>query len=311
MIKPDVLKKGDIIGIVAPSSPVPIEKAYMAKKNIERMGYKVRLGESCWGTYGYLAGKDELRAQDLINMFADQEVKGIICLRGGYGASRILNKIDYEVIKKNPKVFVGYSDITVLHTAFNQICNLVTFHGPMAASNMSDNIDYFTIKSLVKAVTMTKPLGEIHNPKGEKISCLVKGEATGEIVGGNLALVAGTIGTPYEIDTKGKLLLLEEVEEEPYRVDRLLTQLALAGKFEDATGIILADFKDCIPKEYESSLSLMDVFKDVVVPYNKPTIFNLKAGHCPQKVTIPFGVKARLVAHQTKLVLEEGATKNG
>jgi len=297
MIKPRALRIGDTIGLVAPSSPTSSERVYMAKAYINKMGFHVKLGKSCFETLGYLAGHDDTRAGDLVSMFADREVDGILCLRGGYGVSRILDKIDYNTIKENPKLFIGYSDITALHTVFNQMCDLVTFHGPMAASNMSDEIDQFTIDSFFKTVTSNIPLGELKNPVGDKIGCLVPGETSGEIIGGNLALIAGTLGTPYEIDTKGKLLLIEEVNEEPYKVDRMLTQLALAGKLSDANGIILGDFRDCIPKEYENSLTLIEVFRNTIAPFNKPTIHNLKAGHCSQKLTIPLGVKAKLIAH--------------
>ncbi|QUH25505.1 S66 peptidase family protein [Serpentinicella alkaliphila] len=307
MFKPKALKLGDTIGIIAPSSPADIDKVYKAKSYINNMGFKVKLGKSCFETWGYLSGDDSIRAEDLDNMFADKEVDGILCLRGGYGASRILDKINFNIVKENPKIFVGYSDITVLHTAFNQICNLVTFHGPMAASNMSDEIDQFTIDSFLKAISSTDPLGNIENPINEKIGCLVPGEACGQIIGGNLALIAGTLGTPYEINTKGKLLLIEEVEEEPYRVDRMLIQLALAGKLENAKGIILGDFKNCTPKEYVNSLSLMEVFQSTIVPFNKPTIYNLKAGHSFQKITIPFGVEAKLVSDEGKLTILERA----
>lgn len=307
MFKPKALKLGDTIGIIAPSSPADIDKVYKARSYINNMGFKVKLGKSCFETWGYLSGVDSIRAEDLDNMFADKEVDGILCLRGGYGASRILDKINFNIVKDNPKIFVGYSDITVLHTSFNQICDLVTFHGPMAASNMSDEIDQFTIDSFLKAITSTDPLGNIENPINEKIGCLVPGEATGEITGGNLALIAGTLGTPYEINAKGKLLLIEEVEEEPYRVDRMLTQLALAGKFKDANGIILGDFKNCTPKEYVNSLSLMEVFQSTIVPFNKPTIYNLKAGHSFQKITIPFGVEAKMVSDEGKLTILERA----
>lgn len=307
MFKPRALKEGDVIGIIAPSSPALIEKVYKAKKYINQLGFKVKLGSSCFETRGYLAGQDNDRARDLMNMFKDKTVNGILCLRGGYGASRILEKIDYGIIKENPKIFVGYSDITVLHTAFNQIGNLVTFHGPMAAPNMSELIDQFTINSFLKGITSTDPLGEIRNPIAEKIGCLVPGEATGEIIGGNLAMIAGTLGTPYEINTKGKLLLLEEVAEEPYRVDRMLTQLKLAGKFKDASGIIIGDFKDCIPKEYENSLTLMEVFQNTITPCKKPTIYNLKVGHCFEKITLPLGVQANLVSHESKLTILERA----
>lgn len=307
MIKPKALRVGDTVGIIAPASPTTKEKVDLAVQKITALGYKVKLGESCYRNHGYLAGVDELRAEDINNMFKNKEVQAVLCLRGGYGAMKILEKLDKDIIKNNPKVFIGYSDITALHLLLNQSCNLVTFHGPMAV-NIAEELDDFTMNSLLKAITQTDTLGCIENPDNIKIRCLVKGIGRGEIVGGNLSLVTATMGTPYEIDTKGKLLLLEEVGEEPYRIDCMLTQLVLAGKLQEATGIILGDWKDCEGKEYEKGLTLMEVFQGIIIPLGKPTIYNLKAGHCSPKVTLPLGVKGILNATEGKLYIEEGAT---
>ncbi|ABR46703.1 peptidase U61, LD-carboxypeptidase A [Alkaliphilus metalliredigens QYMF] len=308
MLKPKALKKGDTIGVIAPSSPALPEKVTGANKKLEEMGFKVKMASSCYETHGYLAGQDKLRADDLNDMFKDKEIDGIICLRGGYGAPKIVDKIDYEAIKANPKVFVGYSDITSLHIAMNQISGLVTFHGPMAATDIAGGLDDFSEKEFIRAITNPEPMGMIQNPNGIKVQTLVGGEAKGTIIGGNLALLTATMGTPYEVDTKGKLLLIEEIGEEPYRVDRMLTQLALGGKFKDAAGIILGDWNDCDPQKHKSSLSLMEVFKEIIVPFGKPTIYDLKAGHCRPKVTVPFGVNAHLNADTGELVMEESAT---
>jgi len=305
MLKPKALKLGDMIGIIAPSSPTTEANVKLAKDQVEGLGFKVKLGPSCYATHGYLAGTDQLRAEDLNNMFYDKEIKGIICLRGGYGAPRILNKIDFELIKANPKVFVGYSDITALHMSINQISNLVTFHGPMASSDIADGLDDFSKKEFLRAIMEPQPMGHIFNPKDKNIQCLVDGKASGVIIGGNLSLVTATIGTIYEIDTKGKILFLEEIGEEPYKVDRMLNQLALAGKLNDAAGIILGDWNDCESTKHYESLSLMEVFQEIIVPYGKPTIFDLKAGHCTPKVTLPFGVNACLDAYECKLTIEE------
>ncbi|SDL06724.1 S66 peptidase family protein [Natronincola ferrireducens] len=308
MIKPKALKKGDTIAIIGPASPAPEGKLQSALQELKALGYEVKLTESCHAIHGYLAGTDDVRARDLNNMFLDQEVQGIICLRGGYGTMKLLHKLDIAAIKNNPKVFVGYSDITALHLYMNQRCKLVTFHGPMAASDIAGGLDDFSKEYFLKAITKPEAMGSIENPAGIEMECLVEGEAVGEVAGGNLALVTATMGTPDEIDTKGKLLFLEEIGEEPYRVDRMLTQLALAGKLQEASGIILGDWNDCEPKKRQNSLSLMEVFKEIIVPYGKPTIYNLKAGHCTPKVTIPFGVKARLKATERKLFIEETAT---
>jgi len=308
MIKPNALKFGDVIGIVAPSGPTTKEKVKLAKDQLEGLGFQVKLGHSCYEKHGYLSGKDEVRARDLNHMFEDQEVQGIICLRGGYGASKILNRIDLEQIAKRPKVFVGYSDITALHLAMNQISKLVTFHGPMGSSDIAGGLDDFTREGFLKAVMGSSPMGEIQNPKGKKMQSLVGGKANGILVGGNLSLIAATMGTPYEIDTKGKILFLEEIGEEPYRVDRMLTQLLLSGKLEDAEGILLGDWMDCEPEEPEKSLSLMAVFEEIIGPLGKPTIYDVEAGHCSPMITLPFGVRAFLDAEEGRLIIEEGGT---
>ncbi len=309
MLKPKALKYGDTIGVVAPSSPTTKEKVKLAQEQLEALGFVVKMGKSCYNTHGYLAGSDESRAEDINCMFKDPSVEGIMCLRGGYGAPKILNLLDYEGIRSNPKVFIGYSDITAIHTAVHQRSELITFHGPMAASDLAGGIDDFSKESLLKAVMQPEPMGNIKNPAGIEIQCLMAGKAEGRLIGGNLALIAATMGTPYEIDTKGKILFLEDIGEEPYSVDRMLTQLALAGKLEDAVGIILGDWNDCEPKNPEESLSLMEVFEEILLPYKKPTVLNFKIGHCTPKITVPVGANAMLDAEQGKLYITESAVE--
>lgn len=311
MIRPKALKTGDTIGIVAPSSPTSEENVKKSEKKLKDLGFKVKMGEGLYESYGYLAGKDELRARDLNNMFLDKEVDGIICIRGGYGTPRILELLDYEGIKNNPKVFIGYSDITALHIAINQICDLITFHGPMVSSNMIDKFSDFSRESLFRNIFYSETIGLVENPIGEEIETINGGVAEGEIIGGNLSLIADTLGTPYEIDTKDKILLIEEIGEEPYNIDRMFTQLRLAGKLEESSGIILADWNGCEAKtdEYDESLTLMEVIEDIIKPVGKPTIYNLKSGHCKPMITIPLGVKARLKADKKELYIEESTVK--
>lgn len=308
MFKPKALKSGDRIGIIATSGPAAAENIKSAKERLEGLGFRVELAPGCFASHGYLAGKDELRADDLNKMFADKTIDGIICLRGGYGSTRILDKVDFDIIKANPKIFVGYSDVTALHIAINQISGLVTFHGPMASSDIAGGLDDFTRNEFLRAIMEPKPMEYIQNPQDIKIQTLVKGRACGIIIGGNLSLISATMGTWYEIDTGEKILFLEEIAEEPYRIDRMLTQLALAGKFDDASGIVLGDWNNCESKIYSDSLNLMEIFEDIIIPYGKPTIFNLKAGHCKPKVTLPFGVDALLDADEGKLIIKESAT---
>jgi muramoyltetrapeptide carboxypeptidase len=308
MKEPKALKCGDTIGLIAPSSPTQNpENVELSVKKLVEMGFKVKVAESCYGNYGYLAGRDDIRARDINLMFADKDVAGILCLRGGYGTPRILDKLDYDVIKKNPKAFIGYSDITAIHIALNQKCKLVTFHGPMATSDMIDDFDDFTKESFIRAITLKEPLKELNNPEGIEIKCLTPGKASGSITGGNLSLIVSTLGTKYEIDTKGKLLLIEEIDEEPYRVDRMLTQLRLAGKFDDCSGLIIGDWNNCVPKNSRPSLTLMELFEDIILPSKKPAIYNFMTGHCKPKITVPLGVEAELDATACTLTLKESA----
>jgi len=310
MIKPKPLKKGDTIGLIGPSSPTPIERIEATIEEIQSLGFKVIMGESCYSAHGYLSGSDELRAKDVNEMFNNKNVDGIWCIRGGYGTPRILDKIDYHMIRLNPKVFIGYSDITALHIAINQKSELVTFHGPMASTELFHKIDDFTLECLNKNIMDNQALGLINNPKDIEIQTLVAGKCEGKLIGGNLSLVSGTIGTPYEVDTKGKILFLEDIDEEPYKIDRMLTQLKLSGKLDDAEGFIFGDWNNCVAEEPEKSLTLMEIFNELIVPLGKPTIYNLMAGHCKPMITLPFGVNARLDADNKNLFIDESATEN-
>ncbi|WP_026895143.1 S66 peptidase family protein [Clostridiisalibacter paucivorans] len=307
MLKPKALEFGDTIGVIAPSSPawdLDMEEVINTLKNI---GFNAVLGKSCYETYGYLAGKDDIRANDINTMFEDDNIDGIICLRGGYGTPRILDKLNYDIINKNPKVFVGYSDITAIHTVLNNKSGIVTFHGPMVSSNMIDKFDEFSKRSLFNTIMNTEPIGRLSNPNEEQIKTLVSGKTKGNIVGGNLALIASTIGTPYEIDTKNKILFLEDIGEEPFSIDRMLTQLYHSGKLQDANGIVLGDWADCTPIEHKENLTLLQIFDDIIGTLKKPTIYNFKSGHCSPMITIPFGVEAYLDGERGSLYISEGA----
>ena len=308
LIKPKALKKGDTVGLIAPSSPTHKPGSLeLCVDALTKQGFNVVAGDSCREKYGYLSGKDEIRATDINKMFKDKSIDAVFCQRGGYGTPRILDMIDYKAIKRNPKLFIGYSDITAIHIALNQRCNLATLHGPMAASDMLKDFDEFTRDSYMNAITKTEPLGILRNPPGQVIKGLVPGVAKGIITGGNLSLIAATIGTPYEINTKDKLLLLEDVGEFTYNIDRMLTQLRLSGKLKDCLGIILGDFKDCVVEYPDFGLTLEEIFNDIIVPAGKPVIYNFSAGHCSTKITVPLGVKALLDANACTLTITESA----
>jgi len=310
MNKPKALKIGDTIGLVAPSSALrqagDLEKCI---STLQEQGFKLVVGESCASRQGYLSGSDEVRAGDINRMFGDSKIDAVFCLKGGYGTPRILDLLDYETIKKNPKIFIGYSDITAIHIALNQKCDLITFHGPMVASDMLGDFDEFSKKSYLKAITAKEPLGKMDNPLGFEIKSMVPGKAKGIMVGGNLSLVAATIGTDYEIDTRGKILFLEDIEEFTYSVDRMLTQLRLSGKLKDCVGIVLGEFTNCLPQYQGFDHSLMQVFNEIIVQAKKPTIYNFRAGHCTPKITIPLGVETFLDADCCMLTITGSALK--
>lgn len=300
MIFPYGFSENCTIGIIAPSGPF---KKYSLKKiedTLKYRGFKVKIGKSCHGSYkGYLSSEDHIRAKDIEDMFLDKDVNVIMCIRGGYGVPRILDKIDYDIIKKNPKPFIGFSDITALHTAFNQKCNLVTFHGIMAGS--CPDWDIFSFNSLVSALHLESDL-LIENPLNLPLNTIIGGKCSGIITGGNLALLVSTLGTEYEIDTKGKIIFIEDIGESIYRLDRMLTSLDLAGKFKDCSGIIFGDFCDCT-KSNKEDFSLEELFLDRIGKYNKPCISNLKSGHCSPMITLPLGVYCELDADNKKIRL--------
>lgn len=294
MIRPNPLKKGDKIALIGVSSPTPKDRIEISIKAMEELGFEVILGESAKGYHGFLSGSDELRASDINNMFEDKSIKGIFAIRGGYGASRILDMLDYDMIKKNPKVFAGYSDVTALHNVFNEKCKLITFHTPMASTEFYKGVDDYTMNYFKKNIFNDEPLGILKNPIGQEIKTLVSGKAMGKLVGGNLSLIASSMGTPYELDTKGKILFLEDVDESPYRIDRMLLQLKQCGKFKDASGIILGAWTNCEPKKDENSLSLTEVFEELIKPEGKPIIYDLACGHCMPTMSIPLGVNVKI-----------------
>nr|WP_254593438.1 MULTISPECIES: LD-carboxypeptidase [Terribacillus] len=291
-MKASVWKKGDTIGIVSPAGPIKREELERGIKIVESLGLRVKLGKHVFDKYGYLAGKDTDRAADLNDMFKDNEVKGIICSRGGYGSGRIVELLDYEVIKQKPKVLLGYSDITYLHTAIRQRTGLITFHGPMVASDMGES-DFAKLSyDLLQQFFI--PQDVIYTTAISPLEAIVHGKATGALVGGNLSLLTSTLGTPDEIDTKGKLLLLEDVAEPPYKIDSMLNQLKHAGKLEQAEGILIGDFTDCDAKDPETSLSFDQVLVDYLTDLEKPVLKGFRIGHCNPNITVPLGTEATM-----------------
>ncbi len=304
---PKSLEKGDNVYLLCPSSAMNPNNVDKCCEKIRQLGFNPIIGKSVLKNYGgYMAGKYQIRIEDIHEAFMRSDVKGIICMRGGFSSAQLLDKINYDLIKNNPKVFVGYSDVTNLHLAFNQICNLGTYHGPMVESNMIENFNDYTQKRFLNALKNRKYKYE--EPKNKPLSilkCVNKVDVSGIITGGNLSLVASSLGTPYEIDTKNKILFLEDISEEIGRIDRMLTHLKYSGKFDDCSGVILGNFDDC-SNTYDKKYDIYSLFKDFFKNYEKPVFYNFESGHSkPYLETIPLGAKCILDVSNTEIYFEK------
>ena len=310
IIKPKKLKKGDVIGVISPaSSPSDLEKIEKGVKYLESLGYRVEVGNNVGKIHGYLAATDEERLEDLHSMFKNKNVKAIFNVRGGYGSGRLLDKINFGLIKRNPKIFVGYSDITALQLAFLKKTGLVTFAGPMVAVDFSqDKVDPFMEENFWKIITTSKKIGKLNNPNEERFYTLTKGRGEGKLVGGNLALLISLMGTDYQPDFKDSVLLIEDIGEDPYRVDRMFYQLKYAKVFNKVKGIILGRFVDCYIKDKsQPSLSLNDVIADYLADLKVPVIYNVKHGHIKENLTIPWGLKTKVNTSRCFIEITESA----
>lgn len=297
------LKKGDTIGIIAPASCTTYEKVLEAKKNIEDMGYQVILGECTKKQWYSYAGTDEERAEEINSFFDDKSIDAIICMRGGYGSNRLIELLDFEVIKRNPKIFVGYSDITTLHIALNEKANLITFHGPMAVSNFTGNYNRDTYENFIEILSNSRDKQSIKNITKE-LKVLNEGRAKGKLVGGNLATLIATLGTEYDLDYNGKILFLEDVGEKTYKIDRFLNQLKKHGVFEKIEGLVLGDFKNCI-QDSEKDMTLLEVFQNYFKELKKPVIYNFESGHSEPMLTLPLGAICEIDTYNKELKVLE------
>lgn len=298
------LQNGDTIGVVAPAGCVAAAQIDTAVQQLDRLGYHVVLGEGTRRQWYSYAGTDAMRAREINDFFRNPEIDAILCLRGGYGAIRLLPEIDYSIVRYNPKIFIGYSDITALHVAFNQLSELITFHGPMLASNFTA-IDGETLSSLQHTLTDGMAAFPVENPAGSSLSALSSGVAEGIVMGGNLTTLTSLLGTPYAPDFTDKILFLEEIGEATYRIDRMLSQLKLAGSLDAVNGIILGDFNNCEPSS-PLDMPLLEVFQDRLGGLGIPVIHNFQSGHCRPMMTLPLGARARIDGnHATIHILEQ------
>lgn len=315
--KPAALRPGDAVGLITPSTFVSDpDQLATVERTIRHFGLKAKYGGNVKKRTGYLGGSVAERVGDLHEMFTDPEVKGVFAIRGGYGSAQLLDKIDYGLIARNPKVFVGYSDITAMHLALQRHAKLVTFHGPVPLSKFTA----YTQESFRKALFEPKPIGVLRNPKESNplrpehtLRTVRPGKARGLLAGGNLTLLSTTLGTPYEVETKGKIFFIEDVDEQPYSIDRMLTHLRLAGKFDGVAGVVFGECADCKPRDFKpsftSTYSLGEVVDNILGELKVPVLAGLTIGHTDDQLTLPVGVMASLDAEKGELEIEEAATR--
>ena len=313
LIKPRALRQGDLVGVVAPGTAVPDpDRLALVEPTLKFFGLRARVGRYVASGSGHVTRTVSERLDDLHAMFRDPEVRAVFCVRGGYGSMQLLDKIDYDLIRRNPKVFLGYSDITALHLAILRHAGLVTFHGPIVLSSFTD----YTQQNFRRALFDARPAGKLTNPTESNalrpehhLRTIRPGTASGQLVGGNLSLVTALMATPYEIETRGRVLFLEDVGEEPYRIDRMLTQLRLAGKLDQAAAVVFGECSECGPNDYKPSFAwdstLGEVLDNILGGLRVPVFTGLTIGHTADQLTLPLGVQATLNADEKTLELKE------
>lgn len=317
LIKPNMIKPGDTVGLITPGTAVtdPDDLAKV-KEILDFLGLKYKLGVNVKSGTGYKSRSISERVNDIHSFFEDPDVKGVFCIRGGYGSIQILDYIDYKMIRENPKVFLGYSDITALHLAINKFSGLITFHGPVMVSSFTE----FTMNSLKQAIMNNQIIGKVSNPqtianfrKVHPIRTIKSGIAEGKLIGGNLSLITSLMGTKYEINTKDSILFIEDVGEEPYRLDRMLSQLKIAGKFRDAKGIIIGECAGCNFDKLNSSrvwdYTLGEILDQTFSDLEIPILFGLTIGHTADQITLPIGLNAILDADEGSIMINDSAVR--
>ncbi|TRZ69044.1 MAG: LD-carboxypeptidase [Rhodocyclaceae bacterium] len=313
LIKPPRLRPGDTVGLITPSGHVDQDKIDTCVGNLKSLDFKVRLGRNIRALRGNFAGTTQQRLEDFHAMFADPEVRGIWAAHGGSGAISMLASLDYELIRRNPKVFVGYSDITALHLAILRRAGLVTFHGPVASSTFSE----YSVSHLRAVLMLPQPEFAISMAAENRLKALDSphfslrtlrsGMAEGTLVGGNLSLLSALVGTPYAADFNRAIVFLEEISEAPYRIDRMLTQLELSQGFRQAAAVMLGVFEKCGPPDSDPSLSLDETIDDHLANSIIPSVYGYSFGHIAHQFTLPMGLKARLDTEKQTLTLLEPA----
>lgn len=303
MIRPSPLQKGDLIGIAAPASPFDPREFKKGVEALELLGFQVYFREDIFSKERYLAGSDERRGEELNELFANPEIKAIFFARGGYGTQRIIPLLDPNLIDKNPKIVMGYSDITTLLIYLYERFSWVTFHGPVVAKGMGDAFQERGKKSLLRTLCEVDPLGEI---RSEEIRYLREGKAEGVLVGGCLSIILSNLKTSYELSFEDKILFLEDIHEPFYKIDRMLTQLRMSGKLLKVKGIVFGPFQQSDGTDEE----VQEVLKEVLKGIEVPIIFGFPSGHLDDMMTIPFGVKVELNSKRNSVNFIESALRN-
>jgi muramoyltetrapeptide carboxypeptidase len=317
-IRPRALQPGDTIAIVAPAGYLDEPRVLLAKQRLEEHGYHVVFETDVFRQRGYLAGRDERRAGELMAAFLNPEIDAIFPGTGNYGSTRILNDLDYDVIRANPKIFIGFSDITGLHLAIYEKANLVTFHSPNPMWGLGSEAGlhplaerYFWRALRQDGQSDANGAGYVIEVDAERdaIRTITPGRAQGRLIGGNLTLINTLMGTPFEIDTQGKILFIEDIGERPYRIDRYLSQLRLAGKLQPLAGVVIGRFRDCEEDPDKPSLTLPEIFDEYFADLGIPVIADYPVGHVRQNVTLPIGALAELDADAQTLRILESPTR--
>lgn len=310
LLLPPALRPGATLGIVAPASPVSPEVLEKGLEAVRALGFRVVVGDHVLDRYGHLAGRDADRAADLNAMFRRDDVDGILCARGGSGSIRLLPHLDWDLIRAHPKPFMGYSDITTLELALLRKCGLPCFFAPMVTSDFARSPSSGCLDILWRLVCRPSAAGELMDARCAEAKTLVGGVAEGPCVGGTLALVAATLGTPYELQTEGCVFFFEDVHESPARIERYLMQLLLAGKLEAATGFLIGSVPyDATDEEKARYLTEFQVYEDLLLPLGKPLLHTWPVGHVPSPVTLPMGVRIRMDATRKSVTVLDPAVR--
>jgi muramoyltetrapeptide carboxypeptidase len=307
LIKPPALGAGDAVAIVAPASNLKADYLARGVAELVRLGFRPRYEEGILARERYTAGSDERRAGELMRAFADPEVRAVWAARGGYGAMRLFDLLDPETLRRHPKVFIGYSDMTALHLYFYRRFRWVTFHGPMAAKDLAGGEEHYDRATLLAATGEGAPLGEIVSPEAVLLHRGEGGEVRGRLLGGCLSLVTSMLGTRDELDTRGAILFLEDAAVKPYAIDRMLEHLRLAGKLDEVRAIIFGEMLDCT-QHADQGYRIEDLLAERTASLGVPVLFGLRSGHSPRgNLTLPLGVIATLDAARGVLSIDEAA----